>query len=57
MKKAALWIGGGAVFITGFWLQDSFWRWVGFGIPWWGYVLFWAPLAAIALWVARDNSN
>ena len=57
MKRTALLIGGVGAFSVAFWFQDSFWNWLGFGIPWWGYVVFWGPIVAYVVWLDRSKSN
>ncbi len=36
-------------FAFAFWVQDRMWQALGVDMPWWGYVLFWGPIAVIAL--------
>ncbi len=35
--------------VGGFWVQHRVWQFLGVDMPWWGYVLFWGPIAVIAL--------
>ncbi len=45
-------------FAFAFWVQDRMWQALGVDMPWWGYVLFWGPIAGIALVVkAREKSR
>ncbi len=38
-----------AAFAFAFWVQDRVWQALGVDMPWWGYVLFWGPIAGVAL--------
>ena len=57
MKRIALWTGGIVAVAIAFWLQDSLWDWLVFGIPWWGYAVLLGLIVAYALWTYRSKSS